>query len=368
MSLIKPLTHEIIHGREEEMLSQDLWSEIRHMARMGRPIKQIARELDISKNTVKSALKKERYQPYQRQRTKTNLLSEYMPFILERSPQLEFNATSLFRELKERGYGGGYTLVKEAVHPLREIYRQIEAATVRFETPPGLQAQVDWGSRQVILGGQKVRLRIFVLVLCYSRACYVEFTPDETLPTLIACHEHAFQWFGGVPEEVLYDNPRTIVLDRGRANARINPKFEDFCRYYGYVPRLCRPYRARTKGKVESGVKYVKHSFLPGREFSSLNHANTQGWDWIRKVADQRLHGTVHEQPAERFLREKLRPIAGNRQDPSGGSTRVKGNPEALPDPVHLRCRPDYHSQQSLCREPSGRKAQSILCPPVTDN
>lgn len=114
-----------------------------------------------------------------------------------------------------------------------------------------------------------------------------------------------------MPEEILYDNPRTIVLDRGTPNARINPKFEDFCRYYGYAPRLCRTYRAKTKGKVESGVKYVKRSFLPGQEFLSLEAANERVWDWIRNVADQRIHGTVHEKPAERFKRETLQSVAG---------------------------------------------------------
>jgi transposase len=311
MSSTEVLPHEIVHGRDEAMLSQDLWTEIRLMSKMGKPIKVIARELNISKNTVKKALRQEQYQPYQRGKPKPNLLSEFMPFLLERSPQVGFNATTLYRELKGKGYAGGYTLVKEAIRPLRETHRQIEAATVRFETPPGFQAQMDWGTKQIYLGGNLVRIHIFVLVLGYSRACYVEFTLDEKLPTLIACHERAFRWFGGVPEEILYDNPKTIVLERGTSNARINPKFEDFCRYYGYTPRLCRPYRAKTKGKVESGVKYVKRSFLPGQEFSSLVAANEQVWHWVQHVADQRIHGTVHEKPAERFLRENLHSVLG---------------------------------------------------------
>lgn len=104
---------------------------------------------------------------------------------MERSPQLNFNATTMFRELQELGYRGGYTLVKEAIRPLRETHRQIEAATVRFETPPGLQTQMDSGSKQVMIAGQAIRTHILVLVLSYSRACYVEFTLDEKLPTLI---------------------------------------------------------------------------------------------------------------------------------------------------------------------------------------
>jgi transposase len=313
MEAKEALTHEYNHGREESMLSQDFWSEIRLMAKLGKRIKVIARELDVSKNTVKKALRQKHYQPYQRTNATKGLLTEFMPFLLERSLELGFNATSLYRELKGKGYTGGYTLVKEAIRPLRETHRQLEAATVRFETPPGLQAQMDWGTKQVTINGSLVRIHIFVMVLSFSRACYVEFTLDEKLPTLIACHERAFRWFGGVPEEILYDNPKTIVLDRGTANARMNPKFEDFCKHYGYAARLCRPYRAKTKGKVESGVKYVKRSFLPGQEFPSLEAANERVWRWIQEVADQRVHGTVHEKPAERFQREALRSISGKR-------------------------------------------------------
>lgn len=308
MGQAETFSHDNEHGRESQMLTPDLWTEIRIMRKMGKPIKKIAIELFISKNTVKKVLRSETYQPYHREQCKPGLLSEFMPFINERAPQLDFNATSLFRELTKLGYTGSYTLVKEAVRPLRETHRQLVAATARFETPPGLQAQVDWGSKKIMLGGCLTRIHIFVMVLGFSRAIYVEFTSDEKLPTLIACHEHAFDWFGGIPEEILYDNPKTIVLDRATVNTRINPKFDDFCRYYGYTPRLCRPYRARTKGKVESGVKYIKRSFLAGQAFPSLATANEQVLAWISEVADQRIHGTTHEQPAARFRRENLRP------------------------------------------------------------
>lgn len=311
MGVTEALPQDLHRGGDENMLSNDLWAEIRVMSKLGKPIKAIARDMGVSKNTVKRALRQKQYEPYQRQTKEKALLTDFMPFILERAGQLNFNATSLHRELQDLGYTGSYSMVKLAVRPLRETYRQIEAATVRFETPPGLQAQMDWGSRKVLIAGRPIRLHIFVIVMGYSRACYVEFTLDEKLPTLIACHERAFQWFGGVPEEILYDNPRTIVFDRGTTNARLNPRFEDFCRYYGYTPRLCRPYRAKTKGKVESGVKYVKRSFLPGKEFTSLDQANEQVHLWINRVADQRIHGTVHEKPAERFKRESLRSVVG---------------------------------------------------------
>ena len=237
-------------------------------------------------------------------------MEPFLPFLQQRAPEVFFNATTLCRELKAQGYLGGYSTVKMAVKPLRETFRLAEAATVRFETPPGKQAQVDWGTSWVNLAGKRTRVKIFVMVLGYSRAIYVEFTLDETLPTLIDCHERAIRYFGGIPQEILYDNPRTIVFHRGTDAACINPRFLDFCRYYGYTPRLCRPYRAKTKGKVESGVKYVKRSFLVGRSVASLEDLNVQVADWVRTVADVRIHGTVHEQPAERFLREELSPVS----------------------------------------------------------
>lgn len=297
------------YGGGEQMVDQDQWSTVRSLAKMGYKIRKIARELDIDRNTVRKILKQKEYQPYQRKNQKPSLIEPYEQFIKARAPQIDFNATRLYEELKIKGFTGSYCLVKIAVRPLRETAIQIQNATVRYETPPGQQAQMDWGSTWVSINGQLKRIHIFVLVLGYSRSLYVEFTEDEKLPALIACHEHAFEWFGGLPEEILYDNPKTIVLKRENKTAVFNPKFEDFAGYYGFHIRLCQPYRARTKGKIEAGVKYVKKSFVLGREFASLDEANQQVQQWIRQTADQRIHGTTHQKPAERFAEECLRPI-----------------------------------------------------------
>jgi len=200
--------------------------------------------------------------------------------------------------------------VREYAKPLREGLNR--KASVRYETAPGQQAQVDWGSKTIMVGERMQRVHIFVMTMGYSRASYAEMVRDEKLETLIGCHEHAFAWFGGVPEEILYDNPKTIVLDRANEKARMNPVFEDFSRYYGYTARLCRPYRAQTKGKVESGVKYVKRSYLAGKAFESLDHGNDALHRWIREVGDERIHGTTFEKPSVRFRDEALTPL-GNR-------------------------------------------------------
>jgi hypothetical protein len=157
----------------------------------------------------------------------------------------------------------------------------------------------------VRLNGKAVLIKIFVMTLGYSRAQYVEFVMDEKLETLMTCHENAFHWFGGIPEEILYDNPKTIILDRLDGQLHFNTGFEDFIRAYGVTPRLCRPRRAQTKGKVESGVKFIKKSFLPGTQFRNLEEANAKVWAWIREYADERIHGTTFVRPSERFIEEK---------------------------------------------------------------
>ena len=133
------------------------------------------------------------------------------------------------------------------------------------------------------------------------------------MSTLLACHQHAFDWFGGLTEEILYDNPKTVVLKRdwdGRA-IEWHPQFWDFAQYYGFTPRLCRPYRAQTKGKVESGIKYGKRSFLPGRSFPVWEALNPTVQDWVVTVADQRIRGTTFRKPAEAFSEECLRSHLG---------------------------------------------------------
>jgi Integrase core domain len=200
-------------------------------------------------------------------------------------------------------------MVKRAVRPLRAARDHLAAATLRFETAPGGQAQVDWGSTWAHLGVQRVRVQLFVMVLGYSRRLYIEVTRDQTLGSLLACHQPAFDGLGGLTEEILYDNPKTVVLKRewdGRTS-EWHPQFGDFAHYYGFTPRLCRPYRAQTKGKVESGIKYVKRSFVMGRQFPAWDALNPMAQEWVMTVADQRMHGTIFRKPAEAFLEERLR-------------------------------------------------------------
>lgn len=300
-------------GGESPMIGFELWTEVHSRFRQGQGKRKIARELGLDRKTVRRILAQERPVPYQRTVTRPTKVAPYLDYLRQRAPEVDYNAYRLFQELQTQGYPGGYEMVKVAIRPLRAERAWLAEATVRFETPPGRQAQVDWGRAWVWLGGERRRVHAFVMVLSSSRALYVEFTEAETLPTLLTCHEQAFDWFGGVPEEIIYDNPKTIVLKRDVEGQAItwNPQFWNFAQYYGFTPRPCRPYRAQTKGQGESGIKYGKRAFLLGRTFPSLADLNAQVQGWIRTVADQRVHGTTFRKPAEAFLAERLRSPVG---------------------------------------------------------
>jgi transposase len=290
---------------EERMVQEDRWREVHRMAREEHlPIAEIARRLELDRKTVRRCLKQEAWQAYQRSARPGTLLAEHAGFLEERAPAVRYSAQVLFQELKERGYGGGYDTVKRFVRPLRSAETLAERASVRFETAPGHQSQIDWGSARVHFRHQPVVLHLFVLTLGYSRRHFMEPTLDEQVPQLLDSHERAFDHFGGHTREHLYDRPRTICRPDGQGGVVWNPTFQSFARYWGFEPRLCRPYRARTKGKVESGVKYLKRNFLAGRAFVDLADTREQWAQWNATVADVRVHGTTHQAPLARFADE----------------------------------------------------------------
>jgi transposase len=297
--------------REGEMINQDKWGAISSLLAQGVKKKAIARLLGLHIQTVRKWAAEGSWTPFRRP-IRGKKLDPYQEWAKVRLPQIGYNAVVLQEELEAQGYTGSYQQVKRFVRPLREERDRLEAATVRYETAPGQQAQVDWGTAWVSLGGREVRVQFFVMVLGYSRRIFARATLDQKIPALLSCHEAAFEHFGGRTRDILYDNPKTIALERDGRLVRLNPVFEDFARYWGYSPRLCWPYRARTKGKVESGVKYVKRNFLAGKSFESLEHLNRELIRWCVETADRRVHGTTHRIPAETFLEEGLVPTAGH--------------------------------------------------------
>lgn len=297
--------------REGAMINQDKWGAIVSLMAQGVKKKAIARTLGLHIQTVRNWAKKGNWKPFQRSDRGTKL-DGHRDWATVRLPQIGYSAVILHEELKARGYTGSYQQVKRFVRPLREERDRLETATVRFETAPGQQAQVDWGTSWVPIAGVDVRIQFFMMVLGYSRRIFARATLDQKVPALLSCHEAAFEHFGGRTRDILYDNPKTIALERDGRLVRLNPVFEDFARYWGYSPRLCWPYRARTKGKVESGVKYVKRNFLAGKSFESLEHLNRELIRWCVETADRRVHGTTHRIPAEAFAEEVLVVTAGH--------------------------------------------------------
>ena len=161
------------------------------------------------------------------------------------------------------------------------------------------------------LGEERVKIHFFALVLGYSRRSFAKGYLNERFANLVDGHEEAFRWFGGMTREILYDNPKTMVFqhDVHTREVTLNKQFQDFAAHCGFSPKFCMPYRPQTKGKIESGVKYLKRNFLPGRRFRDLDHLNAELAKWQREVADLRIHGTTHERPLDRFAQEVLCPF-----------------------------------------------------------
>lgn len=292
---------------EERMVQEDRWQEIHRLHQDEKlPIAEIARRLDLDRKTIRRCLRQDHWQPYQRPARGDTLLASHADFLRERAPQVGYSAQVLFQELRQRGFAGSYPTVKRFVQPLRTAESLAERASVRFETAPGQQSQIDWGSARVHLRHQRVVLHLFVLTLGYSRRHYLEPTLNERVPQFLDAHERAFDHFGGHTREHLYDRPRTVCQPDGAGGVIWNATFRSFARYWGFEPRLCRPYRARTKGKVESGVKYAKRNFLVGRSFIDLVDVREQWAEWNATIADQRVHGTVHQRPIDRFAEERI--------------------------------------------------------------
>ena len=287
--------------------------EVRVLARRGAKVKQIARELGISKNTVKRYLRDPqagRYGPRAPRRRKLDAYLEYLQERIEAARPRWIPATVLLREIRERGYEGGISQLKAYLAPFKAT--KVDPV-VRFETAPGEQMQADFTT----IRRGRFPLKAFVATLGFSRATFIRFTEREDSDTLLSCLRQAFQAFGGVTAEVLFDNATTIVVERdayGPGNHRWHAGLKELADEYGFRPRLCRPYRARTKGKVERFNGYLKGSFVTPLAATLKSAgllldgttANAQIGRWIGEVAHQRIHGTTCEKPAVRLELERL--------------------------------------------------------------
>lgn len=281
---------------------------------LGWGIKRIARELGCSKHTVKGYLRRGGWTPC-RHPARRQTLGELKDWLAARFRQHRGNADVVRQELQQvHGVTVSLRTVERAVRPWRQELEAEARATLRFETAPGHQLQIDFGTTVVRIGEAWMRLRLFVATLGYSRRTFVTVFSHERQAAWFEGLERAFRYFGGVPEEVLLDNLRALVNDHDRATRVVvfNERFLAFARDWGFRPRACAPCRARTKGKDERGVGYVKHNAIAGRRFASWSELEAHLSTWLRTVADVRVHGTTGEQPLERFQRAEaaaLRPV-----------------------------------------------------------
>jgi transposase len=298
------------------MLEPDEVSAMLRLNELGWGSKRIARELGVSRNTVKEYIAAGGWTPYRQPQRKTALEGQES-WLKERLRQHRGNADVIRQELAaEKGIVVCLRTVERAVQRYRQELAAEARATVRFETAPGKQLQIDFGERLVEIGDTKVRVYLFVATLGYSRRHHVRAFRNERQESWFDGLESAFMRFGGVPEEVLFDNARALVVEHDAITRTVvfNDKLSAFAKHWGFRPRACAPYRARTKGKTENGVGYVKRNAIAGRAFPSWDALEAHLEAWTREVADLRQHGTTGEPPIERFRRaeaQALKPIVG---------------------------------------------------------
>ena len=287
-------------------------------------LKRIAAELGCGHHTVKRYVAANGVQPFSSPK-RAKALDGEEAWLRERFFRHRGNADVVRQDLlAEKALSVSLRTLQRAVQPLRQALKAEALACVRFETPPGRQLQIDFGERLIEVGGVKVKAFLFVATLGCSRRCHVRAFRDEKQESWFAGLESAFTTFGGVPEEVLLDNPRALVVrhDAVTRTVQFNDKLVAFARHWGFAPRACAPYRARTKGKTESGVGYVKNNAIAGRVFETWEAFEAHLAKWEREVANVRVHGTTEEAPIARFEREeahRLKPLAGR---PSFGVLR----------------------------------------------
>lgn len=309
--------------KEADMIGPDCWLQVKNLYREGNSKSAIARSLGIDRKTVRRALAAERL-PTFHPAPRSSKLDRFKDYIRIRMSEGVTNAVKLLRESRERGYTGGISILRDFCRPLRA--EQQRQACVRFETAPGEQAQVDWGHTWYLdTLGRRRRGYCFTMLLGFSRGLYAEFTPSMDLLTLLRCHIHAFEYFGGLPRTLLYDNMKQVVLDRDAATGRprFNPRFLDFACYYNFQPRACRPYRPQTKGKVENSIRYIRGSFLQGEPLAPLVVLNDHLRVWLDTVANVRVHATTRKVPFARLKQENLLVLPVPAYDTAAVATRL---------------------------------------------
>jgi transposase len=331
---------------------------------------QIAGVLALDPRTVAYWLRQERFRP-RKSAPRTSKLAPFKPQIVQMLEKYPYSAAQVLQRLREQGFAGGYSTVKAYVRTVRPTR---QPAFLKLAFAPGECAQADWGSFGAVRVGQTSRrLSFFVIVLCYSRLMYVEFTVSQTMEHFLACHQHAFEFFGGVPHSVMVDNLKSAVLKRARGEAPVvNPTYADFAKHNGFRLVPCNVGKGNEKGRVENGVGYVKKNFLAGLEIADFSMLAPAATHWLDTVANVRVHGETHKPPVELWHSEKpsltplpLHPfdIATVSQVRASRQFRITVDTNRYSVPAHLagqaltlKTYPDrlclYHHNQLIARHP----------------
>lgn len=270
---------------------------------------QIAEELKLNPKTVEKWIAQSTFttRKSSKRPSKLDTFKGQIVAMLERHP---YSAQQILQQLHQQGYAGGYSILKEFVRLVRPPRKP---AFLMLEFAAGECAQIDWGQYgSVPVGSTRRRLSFFVMVLCYSRMIYVEFTLSETMDQFLTCHRHALEFFGGTPQKVMIDNLKVgVVRHPSGEKALFNPRYLDFAAHYGFQPVACNVAKGNEKGRVENGVGYVKKNFLNGLEILSFPPVNPAAVNWRDTVANVRIHGETNEKPIILFEKEKplLKPL-----------------------------------------------------------
>ena len=292
------------------MINYETYCRIRFLHdQKGLKASQIAQELKLDPQTVGKWIHQTRYQARQapKRPSKLDAFKGQIVAMLERYP---YTAQQILQQLRQHGYAGGYSILKELV---RQIRPPRKPAFLMLEFAAGECAQVDWGQfGSVQVGSTRRRLSFFVMVLCYSRLMYLEFTLSEAMEQFLSCHRHALEFFGGCVRKVIIDNLKVgVVSHPSGEKALFNPRYLDFAAHYGFEPVACNVRKGNEKGRVENGVGYVKKNLLSGLEISSFEAIQVEGRRWLDETANVRIHGETHRKPSEAFAEEKplLKPL-----------------------------------------------------------
>ncbi|MBK4739392.1 IS21 family transposase [Noviherbaspirillum sp. DKR-6] len=328
------------------------WIMILELHRQGLSVSAIAERTGHDRKTVRKYIREGLAAPqYKPRNPRPTVIEPYEAYLRERvTAWPELTGERLLREIRSQGYTGGRTAVNDFLRTVRPPPAPV--FEVRFETPPGEQAQVDFAEFKVCFGNQGPvhRVWLFAMVLGHSRYLWGQFVLHQDLPTVLRCHMEAFAHFGGVPREILYDRMKTAVLGEADSGEGIvyNAKLLACGAHYGFLPRACQAYRAKTKGKVERPYRYIRADFFMARSFEDIDDMNRQLRHWLDTVANVRCHGTTGRIVIEHFHEERpqLQPLPAGRFDAvlrierrvsHEGCVSVGGNYYSVPDGTRKR-------------------------------